>query len=200
VLSKSLTKWVEGIGKAVNPTHADLLRIGNYFKTQTLERTERGVDADGRAFAPYSEKGPYYYNPSSRNGGPKPKQAAAAKRLLKKIGGPGSGGKVSQSGTSIKFASYAAFKRSLGRSGVDLTGPRAPHMLQALTVRVAEDGKGVVLGIYGDAAARAHGHQYGVPGKLPQRKFLGATPEDRKHALTLLSTLLRGRIKDVRLR
>lgn len=211
MLSKSPTKWFERFKSAVNPQNADLLMIGNYFKTATLERTARGIDVDGRTFASYSTKRAYYWNPYSgnkRQSGTRKKQNAAMNRMIKKLGGstktgiirdPVTGKAVahrSGTGTSIRFASYDAFKRSLGRSNVDLTGPRAPHMLQALTVRVAEDGKGVILGIYGEAAGRAKGHQNGNPARgLPQRKFLGATPEDRAHALRLLSAQVHGRIR-----
>lgn len=220
MLSKSPSRWVESISVAVQPTKADLLLVGNFLKTQVVERTERGVDADGKAFAPYSENGPYYYNPSGRVGSAfarvavrkgmgqediaqgikdirsltAKRQKAAASRLLKKLGGPGSGGVKSRTGVSIKFASYGAFKRALGRAGVDLTGPRAPHMMQALTVRAESDG--VVIGIYGEPAGRAQGHQYGNPRrKLPQRKFLGATPEDRREIIKLLHAQVQGRIK-----
>ncbi|WP_394766346.1 hypothetical protein [uncultured Paludibaculum sp.] len=234
-----------------------MLMVGNYFKTQALERTARGLDADGRSFTPYSNKGPYYYYPTKAGVGKQSpslsetkrinrslKQASmfpgvmtgsrgdaavgrdvkrrteAAQRLFRKLGGksdarstavtraafkqralfPGikiGGNQFLRTRFGIKFASYAAFKQSLGRSVVDLYGPRAPHMLQALTVRVAEDRKGVILGIYGEAARRARGHQYGNAAKhLPQRRFLGAMPEDRAYAMRLLSAQIRGRMRD----
>lgn len=209
MLSKSLTDWVNKVAKATQPTKADMLMVGNYFKAQSLDRTSRGLDADGKPFAPYSEKRPYYWNPYSgdkKQAGTWTKQNQSVNRMIKKLGGSsktgiirGSTGKAvaqrSGTGTSIKFASYAAFKRTLGRAGVDLMGPRAPHMMQALTVRVADGGKGVVLGVYGEAAGRAKGHQYGVPGKLPQRKFIGATEEDRAAVMKMLSANIRGRFR-----
>lgn len=207
----------------MQPTKQDMLLVGNYIKTQSLERTARGVDADGHPFTGYSTKGPYYYNPNGREGSSFTKvarrqgkseedigivvdfmnsrgagQKAAAKRFLNKVttkeerkqpGAP----QLSRSGRSIKFESYDAFKKTMGRANVDLTGPRAPHMLQGVQVRVSDDGRGVIIGVYGEAGARAKGHQYGIPGRLPQRKFLGATPADRAYCLKLLSAQVRGR-------
>lgn len=202
-----LTRWIEKVQKSYMPTNADLLLVGNFLKDQILDRTERGLDADGRPFAPYSEKHAYYWNPytgkDKTNWGA---QNRSVNRMVQKLGGrtktgiirDGKGkvlGQRSGTGTSIKFSSYGAFKRALGRGNVDLTGPRAPHMLQSLQVRVAPGRSGVILGVYGQAAARAYAHQYGNPSRgLPQRRFIGATPEDRVNALKLLSASIRGRM------
>jgi hypothetical protein len=203
-LSKSLSNWVNRVAKAAAPLKPDLMLIGNYVKAQILDRTERGVDADGRPFAPYNTTRPFYWNPyTGKNISSWQAQNRSMNRMLKKLGAGNNGilrdGKGKElarrggTGTSIRFQSYDAFKRSLGRSNVDLTGPRAPHMLQALQVRAVAGG--VTVGIYGEAAARAAAHNAGVPGRLPQRRFLGATTEDRQHILKLLSTQVRGRIK-----
>lgn len=97
-------------------------------------------------------------------------------------------------GVSVKYESYGDFKfRGLGRTNVDLTGPRAPHMLQALVVSVdgsqfgnrsdvplrglREPADSVAVGIYGEEADRAEGHNEGA-GRLPRRRFVDATDED----------------------
>lgn len=67
---------------------------------------------------------------------------------------------------------HAAFKRSLGRGTVDLRGPHAPHMLQAITVSAMGDT--IKLEITGDAADRAHGHNEGTS-TLPRRRFFDAS-------------------------
>jgi len=205
-IQRKLTKWAKGVAIATQLTKAELLLAGNYVKAQILDRTARHLDADGKPFAPYSTKTPVYWNPytGSKDG---TQQRRASTRMIKKLGGSGRTGIIRdergkllgrRSGNIIRFEHYAAFKQALGRSGVDLIGPRAPHMLQAMTVRVAEDGRSVIVGIYDKPAARAIGHQYGNPRRrLPQRKFLGATVDDREHLLKLLSAQMRGRIRAV---
>ena len=190
------------------PTQGDLLYAGNRQKTRMLDRTARGVDYQGRRFAPYNYTRPYYWTPwtgSRRNSYLKMQQSAA--RVFKKIGGnvrtgllrSGATGRVVAQLTrfrqSIKFRSYADFKRSLGRAaGVDLMGPRAPHMLQALVVisdgiqvagrsprvglrSMRAAGSRLTIGIYGDEADRAEGHNEGT-GDLPQRRFFDASDAD----------------------
>ncbi len=177
-----ITKW----RRDVQITQADALYALERQKTRILDRTGRGVDVDGRPFKPYSTKGPYTYYPNGRVGSSKfsdRQNKAAAARLktkLAKVPTKGAGGlRLTRSGKGIVFDSYAAFKRWLGRTGVDLRGPRAPHMLQALLVKVAsafpKEGR---IGIYGAEAARASGHQYGAR-YLPQRKFLGISVPER---------------------
>lgn len=210
--------YIRELGKAATVRPEDCLMLGNHLKANVLDRTSRGVDVEGRAFASYSTKGPYYYYPtklSARGRRAKNVLSAygrsghaaeaetlateqgsrrrAAQRLHRKLGKEGTRTRV-----GIKFESYAAFKRALGRFLVDLTGPRAPHMLQGLMVRALDGAVGFVLGIYGEPALRARGHQEGNPKcNLPQRKFLGATQDDRKSMLGLLSSVVHGRIKSV---
>ena len=143
-------------------------------------------------------------------------------RLLKRIGeiedftGKEIGGKKTRDGQGIKFENYGAFKASLGRAGVDLQGPRAPHMLQSIVVgttfeRVSAIGPGgnepryglndrpqpadtVVIGIYGDEAGRATAHNTGENPRWKsrhQRRFLGASPSD----VTAMVNDIAGRIK-----
>jgi hypothetical protein len=233
---KTTFEWKNGspdtilmkVADAVKVTVGDCLTVGIYIKEQCLDRTMRGVDVDGVAFAPYSRKGPYYYYPSPL--GKHKQRKAAVNRLLRitrdvsegkweahfKAGRDmdaeksSVGGVKTRSGLGIKFESYADFKESLGRFGVDLTGPRAPHMLQELTVRAGgtelkssdpvgprsrmESCDEVAIGIYDPVkAAIARGHQNGSR-KLPQRRFLGATQTDMEQAARLLSERLRDRI------
>jgi len=175
--------------KAIHVTAADAVSALNLQKTRILQRTARGVDVEGRAFRPYSTKGPYTYYPNARAGGSsftERQSKAAAARLKRKLAAKptkGAGGmRLTRSGKGIVFDSYAAFKRWLGRTTVDLRGPRAPHMLQALVVKVVGSGDTVArdgrLGIYGAEATRASGHTYGA-GRLPKRKFLGVSIADR---------------------
>lgn len=190
-----VTRWKQD----VRITQADATYALQRQRTRILERTARGVDVDGTPFKPYSTKGPYYYYPNGRVGSSKftdRQNRAAASRLKRKLA-TGSvvadgGVKLTRSGKGLRFYSYAAFKRWLGRSVVDLFGPRAPHMLQALIVTItgspATEGR---IGIYGDEAARASGHQYGTR-KLPKRRFLGASAEDRRQ---VVADIL-GRIKE----
>ncbi|MGE5568542.1 MAG: hypothetical protein ACM3S5_05830 [Rhodospirillales bacterium] len=213
------------IRKAIEPTEGDLLYAGQRQRARILERTERGVDVDEAPFAPYSTKGPHYYNPTSgqsaifteKQAGRvhagkttfkrlwQQKERGAARRFLNKIttkeqrgkkGAPG----LSRTGRTIRFESYAAFKRWLGRTTVDLRSARAPHMLQGIIVKVAGLMSGsdrdefvsptsrttpateLVLGIYGEAADRATGHNTGDNAKasLPKRHFFGASAADAR--------------------
>lgn len=145
----------------------DLEVAGQREKTRIIQRTLRGVDFQGRKFAPYSTNGPIYVYPQHR--GTVKARRAAAQRLYRQLGKRGTGAQRTRLG--IRFDSYAAYKASLGRSPgvVDLYGPRAPHMLQAIVVRV--EGDTIILGIYGEEALRASGHNEGIPGRLPQRRF-----------------------------
>lgn len=196
------------ISDAMRPTVGDLLFTGQRQRTRILNRTARGVDVNEVAFRAYSEKGPYYFYPgkSSKN------RAGARNSFVRKIGGNvkalkrvnqafahvHSGNRLGISGLTglgVKYVSYGAFKRFLGRTGVDLRGPSAPHMLQAMIVRVnnvtltqGDTGHGegnltpaseIRIGIYGEEALRASGHQTGAK-HLPRRKFMGANEEDQR--------------------
>jgi hypothetical protein len=148
---------------------ADLIYAGERQKTRIIERTLRGRDYLDKPFKPYSEKGPYYYYPQSK--GYKGERQAITKAINYRVGG----GTPTKSGLGIKYESYGAFKRALGRTNVDLFGPRAPHMLQAMVVQVQPSK--IVIGIWGDEAARADGHNTGTR-TLPQRRFLDVSPQD----------------------
>jgi hypothetical protein len=148
----------------------DLLYAGQRQIERILDRTARGQDSEGSQFTPYKKsKRPYYYYPTSTSGLPRDR-AAITKRYQVRMGGT-----VTRSGTGIRFDSYGDMKRSLGRAGVDLTGVRAPHMLQALVATVTDNT--IWIGIYGAEAARAEGHNEGTQ-NLPRRHFLDVNDED----------------------
>ena len=189
--------------KNAQPTQGDVLYAGQRQRTRILERTAKGIDVDESPFAPYSDKGPYYYYPNGSVGNSRfsdKQMKSAAKRLYSKLGKgkPGDGKMtLTRSGKGLRFESYAAFKSWMGRSGVDLRGPRAPHMLQAIVVKAGrmmfgsygdtdvgltempEPADELVIGIYGDAAERATGHNEGGR-HLPRRRFFGASASDMK--------------------
>jgi hypothetical protein len=75
------------IREGLEPTREDLLYAGERQRTRILDRTAAGRDVNGHPFRGYSTKGPYYYNPSSRNAGRASvkSQKAAAQRLLRRI-------------------------------------------------------------------------------------------------------------------
>jgi hypothetical protein len=191
-------KWSGGKVAADDASYAI-----NRQKNRILERTARGVDVDGRPFAPYSTNGPYYYYPNARVGNSsftERQNKAAASRLKRKLergAAKNAAGemRLTRTGKGIVFQSYAAFKRWLGRTAVDLRGPRAPHMLQALVVKIS--GNPVTearLGIYGAEAERASGHNYGSR-RLPRRKFLGANESDKKSILADIKARIMERLR-----
>lgn len=197
-------RLVVDLTSRILPDESDLQFALENQRKRILERTAQGVDFEGKTFAPYSQKGPYYFYPSTQRGRTFQPAArllsaiwagrstfrseyfkvlnAAAKRFKAKLG-DGAGGNVQTRGGGIRFESYADFKAKLGHSVVDLTGPRAPHMLQAMVVKMRSGLEGAI-GIYGDEAARASGHHEGNPRtKLPKRRFLGASTDDQKSML-----------------
>jgi hypothetical protein len=195
-------RFFEELERVSQPTVGDLLYAGNGLKSRILLRTERGVDFQGRPFAPYSSSRPYYYYPSR---GAKYRKAAVSRQFKKVLAGK-------RTSVGIKYdGGYAEFKlRGLGRSNVDLRGPKAPHMLQAIVVtsdgvRLAvqarrtnafttgngggtqnqqpplnsdpQPARQLIIGIYGDEADRAEGHNEGT-GSLPRRRFFDASDRD----------------------
>lgn len=170
--------------KAATVTEADMLYVLNRQKSRILERTQRGVDINGSPFAPYSRRGPFYYYP----GKAAKSRSGAAGRFQRKVGG-------TRTRLGVKFASYADFKASLGRGVVDLTGPNAPHMLQAIVVRARGAAEGII-GIYGSEADRAEGHNTGT-GRLPRREFFGFGPADEAAANKDLEMILSTRIEKI---
>ncbi len=172
---------ISGLENAAKVTAADILYALNRQKTRILDRTSKGVDADGAPFAPYSTKGPYYFYPgrAAKN------RRAAASRFARKTG-------ETRTSVGVKYASYAAFKQALGRSVVDLMGPTAPHMLQAIVVRSGGGGQGTI-GIYGNEADRAEGHNTGA-GHLPKREFFAFGEQDTADITADIESLMSARL------
>jgi hypothetical protein len=181
------------------PTVGDVLYALQRQRSRILRRTEQGVDVEGKPFAPYNSTRPYYWYPAGRVGKKRDGPALKKEKLNVARASKKLGGKTSRSGLGVRFDSYADFKsRGLGRSNPDLRGPRAPHMLQEIAVKsgsvTAEGPQGVGLhdhpteahegriGIYGDAAKRATGHNAasGRPKGMPRRQFLGTSSEDER--------------------
>lgn len=183
---RTLASVALDVEKAGRMDETDMLYILNRQKTRILERTARGVDINGSPFAPYSTKGPFYYYPARGLGGRQRK--AAAGRKARQLGGQ-------RTRLGVKFASYAAFKAGLGRGVVDLLGPTAPHMLQAIVVaaRGADNG---ILGIYGSEADRAEGHNTGF-GHLPKREFFGFGASDEAAIQTDLDSIIGARLEKI---
>lgn len=207
----SAASAIVAIKRRVAPTMEDALYLGERQRARILDRTSRGVDVDGRAFVDYSTK-KFYFSPDGRlNGSTRElvsdkKRKTAVKRLFRVISRGERKGKtgapyVSRSGLSICFpGGYKQFKKWLGRSGVDLRGKNAPHMLQAIQIR-ATPGEGaaakeVKLGIYGPKAKIANAHNEG--GRVPRRRFFGISRSDRKAAVSDLQTRMIERLKNAR--
>ena len=164
-----LTRQLFKDGK-IRALPVDLLYAGEREKTRMLNRTMRGKDYLNRPFAPYSRNGPYYYYPQAK--GPTGERMAISGKFALRLGN----GVLTKSGLGLKFPNYDEFKRALGRMNVDLTGPRAPHMLQALAVQV--QGSKIIIGIWGAEEKKAEGHNEGIRGRLPQRRFIDVSAED----------------------
>ena len=190
---------IKALKKAAQITADDILYAGQRQRTRIVDRTRTGIDVNGSPFARYSTKGPYYYNPTGGQAGRSLKsQKAAASRVKKKIekGSPGGGEmRLSRTGRSIRFESYSAFKQWLGRACVDLTGPRAPHMMQAIQTKV-EGIKMLILGVYGPKADIAQGHNEGAH-HLPKRHFFGASSADLQRMGQDIGDRISARLKGI---
>jgi hypothetical protein len=93
------------------------------------------------------------------------------------------------------FESYAAFKSWLGRSTVDLRGPKAPHMLQGIITKVRGAAE-LVIGVYGVMAARAQRHNEGDPKrKLPRRHWFAASVADQKKIVLDVYARMKSRLR-----
>lgn len=177
---------------AGTPTATDILFVMNRQKARILERTQRGVDINGQEFAPYNTTRPYYYYPnksSTAKGG----RSRSATRFTRKLG---IDAKIDygiyKTKIGVRFNSYAAFKSALGRTCVDLLGPSAPHMLQAMVAKAVNATEGI-LGIYGEEADRATGHNTGA-GHLPKREFFGWGDKDEAEAISDLDRIIGARL------
>lgn len=218
---KDVIGYMESLAQEALPTTGDLLYAGQRQRDRILQRTQEGKDYLGQTFHPYSTNGPVYYYPSkdAKN------RSAGKNRFAKKLGIPAKkevakeGYTARRTSLGIKFSSYAALKYFLGRSNVDLRGVSAPHMLQAMIVKVGgfvlgeinsnsvsspntigdrSNASELIIGIYGDEAGRASGHNEGNPKKkLPKRRFLDASEEDRNLILQDIVARVAARVKKV---
>jgi hypothetical protein len=208
-------RLVMDIQRALEVTEDDIRESLEAQRTRILDRTAQGLDFEGKSFAPYSERGPYYHYPSTQRGklfAPRQQQLdriwdnkttfraeyfkvlrASAKRLASKLGRNG----ATTPGGGVRFDSYGEFKRSLGRPFVDLMGRSGNHMLRAMVVKVRSALEGSI-GIYGQEAERASGHHEGNPRTgLPRRRFLGASTEDKRMITEELAARAAERARDV---
>ncbi len=164
----------------LQPLPEELLAAGHRQRSRIIKRTARGLDWQEKPFAPYSTKGPYYYYPAHHSRGERSRTRATA-RILRKVQKSryGKDARATRSGLGIRFENYAAFKRSFGRSNVDLMGMQAPHMMQSIVVRV--QGSTIIIGIYDRKKAKiASGHNIGIPGRLPRRHFFDVSDKDKR--------------------
>lgn len=200
-----------GIRRSVISQREDLLYAGARQNERIHEKTEHHVDVEGVPFEPYDKTRPYYFRPwdtpslgrgrkgvglsDRRKRVPELSRNASASRFLRKLGGTTSGGhgtlrfKGAVAGEihkhapdTIKFASYDAFKAALGRSGVDLTGPHAPHMMQAIQVSATDTELRISIEDPVKAAI-ATGHNTGETKGGKQRRFFGSSASDLKQML-----------------
>ncbi len=169
-------------------TENELKQIGERQIGRIQERTSRGIDIRGKAFAPYSSTGYYYFYPAGPNRSKLSRKRAAA-RLQRIVGG-----NLTRSGQGVRFESYAAFKRALGRGpNVDLMGPRAPHMMQSMVAWV--EGGHLVIGFYDPEKARiAKAHNTGNR-RLPKREFFGVSDEERDLIRTDAAQAVKDRLR-----
>lgn len=191
------------LAAGLEPSAGDLALVGQLIRADIREKTAAGLDVDGASFAPYKTDRPYYYNASSAGGkfaaGSESSIRAAAKRLHGKLEAKDRAGQLSGTRRTVKFESYDAFKEAFGRDNVDLQGVAAPHMLDAIVVRVngqdvaegeSVSGKAdeVVVGIFDSrAAAIASGHTTDErPKGMPKRRFFGVSKEARERSVELL--------------
>ena len=212
VIRGSAAAVVIALKRSAAPTIEDALYIGERQRARILGRTARGVDINGRAFAPYSTA-KIYVAPNSRLGGKsrakvsEKSQRAATKRLFKKIArgeSTSAGGSpyISRTGLSICFpGGYAQYKKWLGRAGVDLRGQNAPHMLQGIQIQAtageAGSAKELRIGIYGPKAKLANAHNSGG-GRVPRRRFFGVSASDRRAAAADLKIRVQERLRNAR--
>lgn len=191
------------IEAAIGITIGDTLAAIDDQWSRITERTiEQHVDADGLAFPPYAD-GPFYWYPFGSKG----KQSKAIRAKLRQLGESLPGAK--HAGAGIRFASYEAFKISLGRTGVDLVGATEPHMMGSVeryvngqfvnVKRVNYDqlrgpGRHAELLISGEKARLANIHNEGG-GRMPRRHFYAFGAGDDKKVADLLLTRIRGRIR-----
>lgn len=187
---ESLATFFTTVLSRLQPTQGDLMYACARQARRIQERTISGTDIMGRAFAPYSTKGPHYHRP--RQGASIRVRREAALHHARFYGGVRKRGS-----TAVRYASYAEYKASMGVTVPDLGGMEG-RVLGNMDISVdrnryqIEFGESVGLmdfgapateggiGVTGEQAAQiAMGHNMGVPSRnLPQRQFLGISDSD----------------------
>lgn len=209
----SMRDYIIRLKRGAKATTEDALTLALRGVSMILALTEQGKDYTGKPFAPYSTKGPVYVYPNSA-GKAGSKRQAAAQRFAKKLGAENS---FSRSRIGLKFDSYADYKRSLGRSTVDLSGPKN-RMLRAIKVRCngteleqrAKPGFNqtpateFTIGIWDEAlavigAAHNSGAKTGRGHKvtLPKRRFLDLSRASMLELERMLVAMQTGRLDDL---
>lgn len=127
---------------AAKPNIYDAMYGGEVLQSKIWERTALGLDCHANMFDHYAISPPYYYYPTGKVGKLLSKLTTKTRqgqrdrtfRALGKVG--------ERTHLGIKFpGGYSQFKHEgLGRSYVDLMGPRGPHMLERMQVRIPELG------------------------------------------------------------
>jgi hypothetical protein len=170
----------------------DLLYAMDRQADRIYDRTvHQNVDFAGNSFTPYNDTHPYYWYPFGSLGSRQYARLKSVRGLAQKHDT-----KSTPSG-GIRFDSYAAFKRALGRVGVDLFGPSDPHMMNAMAIFVNGvyfplhggnydnyyvPATSIVLGIYGPKGKLAEFHNTGM-GSNPERRFFAISSQDRDDIL-----------------
>jgi hypothetical protein len=74
-------------------------------------------------------------------------------------------------------------------------GPRAPHMLQSILVKITDNTK-IILGLYGEHAAKGQAHNDGA-NSLPKRRFWGANAAELKQMGADIMARIDARLKQI---
>jgi len=165
------------------PNERELRDAMQAQKQRILDRTEHSIDATGRAFAPYANKHPFYWYPQKGLKNPK----ATIRLVHNRTGKTGQRTK-----TGIRYASYAAFKASLGAYQPDLRGPKSPHMMDQMRVDARKDEASLTIsGEKGDIASY---HMDGT-NRMPARPFFGFSDDDADTIALFLENALADRIE-----
>ena len=205
--------YVRRISVAAQPTEGDIKYALGRHAQRVQERTANGIDYQGSAFAPYSTRGPYYHDPSreSRFAG---YTTLKMRRNVAQHHARFYGGVHKRGTTTVKYESYAAFKAARGVGAVDLGGMEG-SLLPAIRIRVGDE-MGVdeaanvglesfpqpasegSFGIYDEPMARiAEGHNNGIPGRLPQRMFIGVSDEDAARIVSDINLRILERLEQI---
>lgn len=209
---RSPVEYLRTLKTALEVTEGDMIFALGRQTERIQQRTVDGVDYNGQAFAPYSTNGPYHHDPSRES------RFSGYTSLVQRRGvalhhARFYGGTRKRGGVTVKYESYAAFKAARGVGNVDLGGMEG-SLLPALRISVngaehdLDEALGIGLdtfpdpviqgavGIYDDPMAQiAQGHNDGIPGRLPQRTFIGISDDDLNLVSADLSTRMQERLE-----